>query len=126
MTSRHGVGCSAPGSRTNARHCFGTSEPSMQQETEWLNEVLGLEEDDTGTGIATEVKREAYTYFMRPEPHGEMGPIETGLDVFTGREMRWRSMLVGMTRNAKSKAERRVYLDPLPHIRIDKAKPLQG
>lgn len=75
-------------------------------------------------GATSDETREAYKYFMRPEPHGEMGPIEQ--DPETGR--RFRLISVGMTRNAKdeNRKERRVWLDPLPHILLDDAKPLQG
>lgn len=65
-----------------------------------------------------------YKYFMRPEPKDGMGPIE--IDEETGR--RFRYINVGMTRNAQpeNKVRRKVILDPLPHVLIDKAKPLQG
>jgi DNA repair photolyase len=100
----------------------------MQQEDQWINEVLGIDEpEDTGTGIANETKA-AYAYFMRPEPKDGMGPIEEELDPFTSRVMRWRYIDVGMVRNAKAedKQQRKVYLDPLPHIRLEQGKPLQG
>lgn len=74
--------------------------------------------------ITSDETREAYKYFMRPEPRDMVGGIE--VDPETGQ--RWRLMKVGMTRNAKDddRQLRKVYLDPLPHIRIDKAKPLQS
>jgi len=73
--------------------------------------------------------RERYMYFMRPEPlDRELGPIITMHDELTGREMRSRTAFVGMTRNAEPEAKKefRVYLDPMPHIRVEHAKPLQG
>lgn len=82
----------------------------------WLNE--GLTDNEPAV--------DKYQYFMRPEPKEDMGPIEKIDDPVTGREMRTRTALVGMVRNAKEKREVQIYLDPLPHIRIDNAKPLQG
>lgn len=73
-----------------------------------------------------EPAQERYRYFMRPEPFDGMGPIETEYDVLTGRELRYRMIEIGMTRNATAKREHKVYLNPLPHIRIAKGKPLQG
>ena len=84
---------------------------------------------DTGIdalGFEDEPAQERYKYFMRPEPFEDMGPIEVVYDVMTGREMRSREIRVGMTRNAPKKTVQRVYLDPLPHIRIAHAKQLQG
>lgn len=78
-------------------------------------------------GVAgEEPAADKYAYFMRPEPKEGMGPIEKIDDPVTGREMRTRTAEVGMVRNAKEKREVQIYLDPLPHIRIDNAKPLQG
>ncbi len=80
-------------------------------------------------GLAFEdvAAKERYKYFMRPEPFEDLGPIEVEPhDPITGREMRWRYIGIGMTRNADVKTQRKVYLDPLPHLRIEKAKPLQG
>src|SRR3990167_2547562 len=83
-----------------------------------------------GLSGADEDMKEAYRYFMRPDPDMRdfVGPIEEGEDALTGRVMRSRLSRVGMLRNAddSEKREVRVYLDPLPHIRLDKAKPLQG
>lgn len=62
-------------------------------------------------------------YFMRPEPKEDLGPIQTEYDELTGREMRWRYAKIGMVRNAgDNKRQVRVYLDPVPHLRIDKGK----
>lgn len=57
-----------------------------------------------------------------------LGPIERVQDELTGREMRRRPAKVGMVRGAKPENMRdvHVYLDPLPHIRQDHAKDLQG
>ncbi len=74
--------------------------------------------------LTSDETREAYKFFMRPEPKDVRGPIE--IDPETGQ--RSRLMVIGMLRNAaaENKREVRVYLDPLPHLRIDHAKPLQG
>ena len=87
----------------------------------WLKRgLMGADED----------MKEAYQYFMRPDPDMRdfVGPIEEGEDALTGRVMRSRLARVGMLRNADDSAKRevRVYLNPLPHIRLDRAKPLQG
>lgn len=87
-------------------------------------------EDETG-----EAAQEAYKYFMRPDPNQKefLGPIEEEDDPLTGTRAKFRLAKVGMVRNAKedSMREVKVYLGfndktYLPHIRIDKAKPLQG
>lgn len=80
----------------------------------------------TGLGFEDEPARERYAYYMRPEPLQDMGPIEKEYDALTDREMRYRIIGVAMVRNATVKPERKVYLDPLPHIRIEHAKELQG
>lgn len=71
---------------------------------------------------------ERYAFMMRPEPKEGVGPIQTEFDDLLGREMRFRMMTIGMTRNAKpeDKKEVKVYIEPLPHIRIADAKQLQG
>lgn len=76
-----------------------------------------LLEDNT-----SEETKEAYNYFMRPEPRD----IRSDLMVEEATGLRYRKMAIGMVRNAKEKKEVTVYLDPLPHIRIKDAKPLQG
>lgn len=76
--------------------------------------------------LKEEPAADKYQYFMRPEPKEDLGPIEIVWDEFTGREMRKRTGKIGMVRNATEKREVEIWLDPLPHIRIDKAKPLQG
>ncbi len=65
---------------------------------------------------------------MRPEPKEDLGPVETEYDELTKRDLRFRYGLIGMTRNAETEDKRRlkIYIEPLPHIRIEKAKDLQG
>lgn len=77
---------------------------------------------------ADEPAKKAYSYFMRPEPKEDLGPIQTEEDELTGRVMKFREGRIGMVRNAKDEDKRtvRIYLEPLPHIRIKDAKPLQG
>jgi hypothetical protein len=57
-----------------------------------------------------------------PEPKEDLGEIVTEFDEVTQQEVRWRSAKIGMVRNAppEQKKDVRVYLDPLPHIRIEK------
>jgi DNA repair photolyase len=71
---------------------------------------------------------ETYQYFMRNDPDMRefLGPIERVEDPFTGREMRTRWAKVAMMRGSENLVERTVYLDPLPHIRLESAKDLQG
>src|SRR5690606_30845875 len=89
----------------------------------WLNQETG------------EAAQEAYKYFMRPDPNQRefLGPIEEEDDPLTGMRAKFRMAKVGMVRNASAENMRevKVYLGfdgkPYPpHIRIDKAKPLQG
>lgn len=86
----------------------------------WLQQ--GLEGEDDA--------REAYRFFMRVDPsmRDKVGPIEEVEDERTGRRMRRRRYKVGMVRNPRPESLRDVwvYLDPLPHIRLDHAKDLQG
>ena len=74
--------------------------------------------------------QQAYKYFMRPDPNQRqfVGPIQTGWDEVTGRKMRWRDARIGMLRNTAEENLKpmRVYLDPLPHVRLEAAKQLQG
>jgi DNA repair photolyase len=81
-----------------------------------------------GMDGADEPAKKAYNYFMRPEPRGDLGPIIEEDDELTGTRVRYREGRVGMVRNAKDedKKDVRIYLDPLPHIRIKDAKALQG
>lgn len=92
-----------------------------------MDHAAWLEDGLTG---ADEQARERYQYFMRVDPNMRdmLGPIERVDDDLTGRTIRVRDAKIGMVRNAKPENMRdvRVYLDPLPHIRIDKAKDLQG
>lgn len=83
-----------------------------------------------GMDGADEPAKEAYKFYMRPDPDMRdfLGPVEEKEDPVTGKVMRSRRARIGMLRNAKDsqKKEMTVYLDPLPHIRLEKAKPLQG
>lgn len=81
-----------------------------------------------GMDGADEPAKKAYSYFMRPEPKEDLGPVQEEFDELTGRVMKFRDGRVGMVRNAKSEDKKpvRIYLEPLPHIRIENAKPLQG
>ena len=89
----------------------------MQQEAEWLLGDLGESEAESGL-------QEKYKFFMRAEPQESLGPIQ--VDESNG--LRFRLMKVGMMRNAKdeNRKEMKVYLDPIPHVVQDDAKPLQG
>jgi DNA repair photolyase len=86
-----------------------------------MHNVADLEDEDT---------REAYAYFMRTDPDmlKHLGPIETDYDKVTGRPMRRRSAKVGMIRGTKEEnlKDVTVWLDPVPHIRQEAGKPLQG
>lgn len=77
---------------------------------------------------ADEPAKQAYQYFMRPEPKEDLGPVTEEHDALTGRTMRFREGRIGMVRNAKDEDKKtvRIYLEPLPHIRIKDAKDLQG
>lgn len=88
----------------------------MQSEQDWLDE-------SNQSSVA-----EAYRYFMRPDPDMRdfLGPIETSFDPLTNREMRHRKAEVAMMRGSDALKETIVYLDPYPHVRITKAKDLQG
>ncbi|MCK9569148.1 radical SAM protein [Candidatus Pacearchaeota archaeon] len=68
-----------------------------------------------------------YRYFMSDEPRENLGPILVEDDSILGK-VKVREARIGMVRNA-SDANRKavkVYLNPLPHVRIENAKPLQG
>jgi hypothetical protein len=79
-------------------------------------------EDEAHDG---ELTREKYKWYMRPEPNPLLGEIQTEFDELTGRELRWRMVGVSMMRGGEKKPLK-VYLDPMPHIRIETAKDLQG
>jgi DNA repair photolyase len=83
-----------------------------------------------GMSDADEQAKEAYQYFMRMDPDMRdiMGPIEEIDDPVTGKVMRVRDAKIAMHRNPKAENLRpvRVYLDPLPHIRLERGKDLQG
>lgn len=79
--------------------------------------------------------QKAYKFFMRPDPDQRdfVGPKEEEYDPLTGKIATFRHSRVGMVRNAKDEDKRdvKVYLGfdgkpSLPHIRLDKAKDLQG
>jgi DNA repair photolyase len=89
----------------------------------WLNQ-------DTGEDAQT-----SYQYFMRPDPEQRefLGDIQEEYDPLTGRIAKFRIAKVGMVRNAPKDMMRevKVYLgfdgrSSLPHIRLEKAKDLQG
>lgn len=91
----------------------------MHSETDWLDKA------DGGEGV-----KQTYDFFMRPDPNMRdfLGPIKTKWDELTGREMRQRTAKVAMVRGAKEEnmREQTVFLDPVPHIRVESGKPLQG
>lgn len=74
--------------------------------------------------------KQAYEYFYRNDPgvRDFCGPIVKIDDPVLEREMRCRTAKIGMVRGAKPENMRDiiVYLDPVPHIRLDQPKPLQG
>lgn len=79
--------------------------------------------------------QKAYQFFMRPDPDQRdfVGEIQEEHDAYTGRTARYRMARVGMVRNAPEDQMRevKVYLGfdgkpSLPHIRLDRAKDLQG
>jgi DNA repair photolyase len=84
---------------------------------EWLGEVDGSEN-----------VKEAYNHFMSTDPAMRefLGPIETKWDELTGREMRQREGKVSMLRGSDKMISKTIFLDPMPHIRVDVAKSLQG
>lgn len=77
-----------------------------------------------------EAREQAYTFYMRNDPGSKelLGPIEVVDDPVTGREMRRRDARVAPIRGAKPESMRpmTVWLDPVPHIRLEKPKDLQG
>ena len=84
---------------------------------------------DGMTGADEEMK-EKYQHYMRVDPNQRefLGPKETEEDPVTGRVMTFRRGKVGMVRGAKAENMRevKIYLDPLPHVRVEKGKDLQG
>ena len=91
----------------------------MQSEQDWIGRL----DEDEEHGAA-----ERYAYFMRPEPFEDLEEIRTIDDPYLGPKAKVRNMKIGMMRNVKDEAKKRVqvFLHPFPHIRIDKGKPLQG
>lgn len=92
----------------------------MQSEQAWLTTRTIGEDDHTAYTM--------YKYFMRPEPRDSLGPIKTIFDPLLKRKIKVRDLQIGMVRNAKESDKKtvRAYLEPYPHMRIDKAKKLQG
>lgn len=86
----------------------------------WLQEGLADDEDT----------RAKYQYYMRVDPtmRDMLSDIEDVDDELTGRTLRRRRAKIGMVRNPRPENMREVdvYLDPLPHIRIENPKDLQG
>lgn len=78
--------------------------------------------------IIDDPREDSYKYYMRTDPgmRDFLGPIETFDDPLTGRSMRRRMGRVAMMRGDSNLVERMIYLDPQPHIRLDKGKDLQG
>lgn len=81
----------------------------------WLNDQLAQD---------TPEARERYKWFMGPEPKD----VTSDVQVDPENGLRYRMQRIGMVRNAASenKREVKVYLEPLPHVILDEAKPLQG
>ncbi len=71
---------------------------------------------------------EPYQFFMQPEPQENLGPVRLEYDSIFGRKVRVRDARIGMVRNAAAENRKtvKVFLEPFPHVRIDKAKELQG
>lgn len=92
----------------------------------WLKQSL------TDTDDGDQIK-DAYKFFMRPDPDMRefLGPIEEKHDPVTGTTARFRKAKVAMMRGAEASKDVEVFLSfdgvtMPPHIRIDKAKDLQG
>lgn len=83
-----------------------------------------------GLDGADEELKKSYQYFMRVDPDQRdfLGPIKKMEDEVTGKLMRYREGRVGMVRGAKEENMKpvRIWMDPLPHVRIEKGKDLQG
>jgi DNA repair photolyase len=73
-------------------------------------------------------KLEGYAYFMQNEPQKNLGPIHTEQDEIFGKQVKVRDVSIAMMRNASTanRKQVKVFLEPFPHIRIEKAKELQG
>jgi DNA repair photolyase len=89
----------------------------MQDEGTWMSQQTAEES----------AAKERYEYFTRPEPRENMSDIYYEDDPYLGRA-KVREVRVGMVRNASDENRQTVkaYLEPFPHIRIEKAKDLQG
>lgn len=81
---------------------------------DWLNQ-----EDASDVG---------YKYFMRADPDMRqmLGPIEEVDDEWFGRPVRSRWAKIAMMRGSTTYQEVRVYLEPVPHVRLDTAQSLRG
>ncbi len=91
----------------------------MDQEQSWITtQTVGDDDNAAATN---------YEFFMRPEPRDNLGPIRVVDDEYLGKT-KVRTLRIGMVRNAKDEDKKEVtaYLEPYPHTRIDRAKPLQG
>lgn len=88
----------------------------MNNETDWV-----------GRTDESDVSAERYHYFMTKEPREELGPIRVISDPYLG-VTKVRDVRIGMVRNAKDEDKKAVlaYLQPYPHMRIEKGKELQG
>jgi DNA repair photolyase len=75
-----------------------------------------------------EAAEEAYRYFMRVDPDMRdiLGPITHIDDPVTGKSMRVRDGKISMMRGSDKMVEQTIYLDPIPHIRLDKGQDLRG
>jgi len=87
-----------------------------------MNEQSWVDQEESASKL--------YQYYMRTDPDMRdfLGPIEKEFDPLTGRELRSRIAKIGMVRGAKEEnmKEVRVYLEPIPHIRIDNPQELRG
>ncbi len=83
-----------------------------------------------GMDGAAEELQKTYQHFMKVDPDQRdfLGPIEKVDDPVTGRTLRFRAGKVGMVRGAKEEnmKEVKIFLDPQPHVRVEKGKDLQG
>lgn len=88
----------------------------MQSELDWLAQEQSSEQ--------------TYAYYMRVDPNQRefLGPIEEKFDPVFGRKVKQRWAKIGLVRGAKPENMKQtvVYLEPFPHARLDKPRPLQG
>src|SRR3990167_6409267 len=82
---------------------------------------------DIGTDIITQDEAAKSTrVFLHPDAPEGLGPIQVVDDKFLGCKIRVREVQTSMLRGSDNKIKVLCYLDPLPHLRLDKPKPLQG